>query len=56
MPLYQFYCALCHTESEQNVSIDKRDDPLQCECGDLKWRKIVFKGVVYSATHNGGMK
>jgi len=56
MALYQFYCALCDRESEENIPMDKRDDPLKCECGNTKYRKIAFKGVVYSATHNGGMK
>lgn len=56
MTLYQFYCALCDRESEENISMDKRDEPLKCECGNLKFRKISFKGVVFSGTHNGGMK
>jgi putative FmdB family regulatory protein len=56
MTLYQFYCALCDSESEENIPMDHRDDPLQCDCGNVKYRKLVFKGTVYSATHNGGMK
>lgn len=56
MTLYQFYCAACDRESEANISIEKRDEPLECECGNIRYRKISFKGVVYSGTHNGGMK
>lgn len=57
MALYQFYCVLCDAESEENVPMDKRDEPLKCDCGNnYKYRKIAFKGLVYSATHNGGMK
>lgn len=56
MALYQFYCVLCDRESEENISMDKRDEPLECSCGNFKWRKFSFNGMVYSATHNGGMK
>lgn len=56
MALYQFYCALCDKETEENIPMDKRDEPIECDCGKLKHRKIKFKGMVYSATHNGGMK
>jgi len=56
MTLYQFYCFACESESEENVPMEKRDDPLECNCGNTKWRKFSFNGVVYSATHNGGMK
>ena len=56
MTLYQFYCFRCDRELEVNVSMEKRDDPQTCECGNLIFRKISFNGVVYSETHNGGMK
>lgn len=56
MTLYQFYCVLCEKESELNVPIEKRDAPQECPCGGARQRKITFKGMVYSGTHNGGMK
>lgn len=56
MTLYQFYCFSCDRESEANVPMNLRDEPQKCECGNTKHRKINFRGVVYSATHNGGMK
>lgn len=56
MTLYQFYCFACERKSEENIPIDKRDDPLKCICGSYKHRKIAFNGLVYSGTHNGGMK
>lgn len=56
MALYQFYCALCEKETEENIPMDRRDVPLKCECGNTKHRKISFQGMVYAGTHNGGMK
>ncbi len=56
MTLYQFYCFGCDSEKEINVPIDLRDEPRKCKCGNYLHRKISFKGVVYSGTHNGGMK
>lgn len=56
MALYQFYCLFCDREEELNIPINLRDEPQQCECGKILQRKISFKGMVYSGTHNGGMK
>lgn len=56
MALYQFYCFSCDKEEEINLPISIRDEPQKCECGRTLRRKLKFKGVVYSGTHNGGMK
>lgn len=56
MALYQFYCFACDRDKEINVPMNLRDEPRKCECGSVLHRKISFKGMVYSNTHNGGMK
>ncbi len=56
MTIYQFYCFVCNKNKEINISMNLRDEPQKCECENILRRKISFKGVVYSNTHNGGMK
>lgn len=56
MPIYEYYCNYCMKLSEENISIDKRDNAVKCTCGNYKYRKISFNGTVWSPTANGGMK
>lgn len=55
IPTYQYECFLCDQDCEKIIPIKDRDDQT-CQCGNKMHRKIVFNGVVYSATHNGGLK
>lgn len=55
IPTYQYECFLCMRDWEKIVPIDDRDNQM-CICGNVMHRKIVFNGIVYSATHNGGLK
>ena len=55
IPTYQYECFACLKDCEKIVSIQDRDNQT-CQCGNIMHRKIVFNGIVYSATHNGGMK
>lgn len=55
MPIYKYQCTLCLQEQEINVPIEDRDEQ-KCLCGNSLQRKIVFTGLVYAKTANGGMK
>jgi putative FmdB family regulatory protein len=56
MPIYEYYCKRCNRLQEINVLMKDRDSVDCCWCGQLLERQIVFRGVVYSETANGGMK
>ena len=56
MPMYNYTCMVCDENTDRLVKIADRDGQSCDECGYKLFREIVFTGLVWSPTANGGLK
>jgi putative FmdB family regulatory protein len=54
MPLYEYYCADCHTKFEALRSMNKADDPIQCkQCESMHTSRALSLFAAYSKGEGG---
>lgn len=53
-PIYEFKCNICHTVTEEILSIDKRDDVLFCEVCEGVPPVVLVRQTTAPATHFKG--